>query len=129
MELPHAQAAVRHANDLAHSFAACVQRGMPQDATREGRRLILPDGQADQAVASMTQGRLIKSEITREERYGTQAPQERNDLLVRHTLSPKIVAEVTDPDPPASQQLPLAFRNVLIKDRHEPVIRRAGSAA
>ena len=46
--------------------------------------------------------------------------QERDDLLILHSLATDFMTDLMNPDPPAPQYLALAVRDVLIQNVHKP---------
>jgi hypothetical protein len=48
--------------------------------------------------------------------------QEWDDLIIVHSLSADFISYLTNPDPPAKQELSLTIRNVLIQSIHDLAI-------
>ena len=103
---------------LAHSFGSRVECRMFQETTNKTRRLELTYGQANQTVISMTKVAAVETHITGEESHRSDMVQEWDDLIVLDPLSADFVTNLANPDPPATQELPLAVREVLVQNVH-----------
>jgi hypothetical protein len=68
----------------------------------------------------MTKVTIIETQITSEESYPAEPVQQRDDLLVLHSLPTDFMTDLTNPKPPTTQELPLAIRDVLIENVHDP---------
>lgn len=107
-----------NSNHLAHSFGSRVECGMFQETANETRRLELTYRQANQTVSGMTKVAAVEPRITGEESHRSDMMQERDDLIVLYPLSADFVTNLANPDPPATQELPLAVWEVLIQHVH-----------
>jgi len=81
------------------------------------------------AIARVTEGAVVKAQIPREERRPAQSKQEWNQFLVLHALVAEFVADLSNWDAPASQQLPLALQDVLVENVHAAAGLNASSCA
>jgi hypothetical protein len=91
---------------------------MFQETTDETCRLKLTYGQANQTVIGMTKMATVETHIAGEESHRSDMVQEWDNLVVFYPLSTDFVADLANPDPPATQELPLAVREVLIQYVH-----------
>ncbi len=107
-----------NSNHFAHSFGSRVECGVLYETTDETRRLELTYRQANQTVIRMTQVAAVKPHITGEESHRSDMVQERDDLIILYPLSADFVTNLANPDPPATQELPLAVREVLVQNVH-----------
>jgi len=64
--------------------------------------------QANQTVSRMTKVAVVEPRITGEESHRSDMMQERDDHIVLYPLSADFVTNLANPDPPATQELPLA---------------------
>ena len=81
---------------------------MFQETTDETCRLELTYGQANQTVIGMTKMAAVETHIAGEESHRSDMVQEWDDLIVLYPLSADFVTNLANPDPPATQELPLA---------------------
>ena len=67
----------------------------------------------------MTMLALEETEIASEKCRCAALMQERNNLLVLNSLAPDFMADLMDANPPATQDLALAVRDIFIEDDHD----------
>ena len=91
---------------------------MFQETTDETCRLELTYRQANQTVSRMTKVASVETHITGEESHRSDMVQEWNYLIVLYPRSADFVSDLANPNPPATQELPLAVRDVLIQKVH-----------
>jgi hypothetical protein len=96
---------------------------MAQNAPDEAGSFFLADDKRHEAISAVTIHRIIETNISCEERWLVEPPQEGNDRLVQHSRASNLAAHLDNSDPPAPQKLALAVRDVFIENDHDPVIR------
>jgi len=107
-----------NSNHLAHSFGSRVECRMFKETTDETCRLELTYRQANQTVIKMTKLASVETHIPGEESHRSDMVQEWDDLVVLDPLSADFVSDLANPNPPATQELPLAVGEVLIQYVH-----------
>ena len=107
-----------NSSHFTHSFGSRVECRMFQETTDETCRLELTYGQANQTVIGMAKMAAVETHIAGEESHRSDMVQEWDDLIVLYPLSADFVTNLANPDPPATQELPLAVREVLVQNVH-----------
>ena len=74
--------------------------------------------EVDQAVALVAQLPLVESLVTCEERGPPKLHEQAQDVLVCYASVAKVVADLPGTETPASQEIALAYRDVLVEDVH-----------
>ena len=77
-----------------------------------------PDSQVDQTVAGMTQFLVVEASIPGKEGGAGLSDQKSSEAIVLDAFFTDVAADQEGSHPPTAQQLPLALRDVLIKDDH-----------
>lgn len=117
-EAPSGDSASHHPNHCAEPFGMRVEFAMAKQPSNKVRHFVLPDGQTDQTIARMTVRSVIEAKISGEKRRATKCDQKRDDLLIRHALSPQLVPDLTDGKAPGAEQLALVLDDVLVQNVH-----------
>lgn len=92
--------------------------GVPKQTLDERGHLIASHDQADDAIACMADPRLIKTLVAGEESRVARPDKQRRDSLVLETLRTEIDPYLIAADATTLENLPLALRNVLVKNDH-----------
>ena len=66
--------------------------------------------------------------VTGEERDPSQSVQEWNDLLIRHARAAYLPTNLTDLEPPATQELPLLHDDIFVEEVHDTLVFGTRSA-
>jgi len=112
--------AVAGPNDLTQPVGLGLKLRMAEEPADETRCLVRAHCQTNDAVMGMAKRATVESQIACKERGAFDSVQERDDLPILHAWPPDLMPYLAGPNAPAAQQLPLIFRNILIKDVHLP---------
>ena len=85
---------------------------------RKDRRLLLFDIHTNETVSRMTQITLVKTEIEGKECWAAKLEQKGDDFCIFHPLSSCVMPNLPNRNAPTSQELPLAFNDVLVQNVH-----------
>ena len=101
---------------------------MSQESSDEAGNIGLADREVNQGVRTVAERAAVEILITGEERDPSQTVQEWNDLLIRHARAAYLPPNLTDLEPPAAQELPLLYDDILVEEVHDTLVFGTRSA-
>ncbi len=102
---------------------------MAKHSTDIIRKQVFIDIEVDQAICAVAQPAMKEISILRKECRPMQFVQQRNNLVVIHSLASNAATDFVDANPLALKQLPFIVRKVLVQNIHAGRDSRKYSAA